>query len=96
MITSFLFLTPQIHLSRKELHFAITAILDLANYHGSLVICSEKPIILPRKVWHFGCDSNLADEAMLRSGQMADVIVIVVTVLFFIISWLYVIGCDRL
>jgi len=27
---------------------------------------------------------------------MADVIFIVITVVFFIISWLYVLGCDRL
>jgi len=27
---------------------------------------------------------------------MADVIFIVVTIVFFIISWLYVRGCDRL
>ena len=32
----------------------------------------------------------------LRSDHMADVLLIVTTVLFFIVSWLYVIGCDRL
>jgi len=32
----------------------------------------------------------------LRSDSMADVIFIVLTVVFFGVSWLYVIGCDRL
>jgi len=27
---------------------------------------------------------------------MTDVIFIVITIVFFIISWLYVLGCDRL
>jgi hypothetical protein len=31
-----------------------------------------------------------------RSDQMADVIFIIITVVFFVISWLYVRGCDRL
>ena len=31
-----------------------------------------------------------------RRDEMADVIFIVVTVVFFVMSWLYVIGCDRL
>jgi hypothetical protein len=31
-----------------------------------------------------------------RSEQMADFIFIIITVVFFVISWLYVRGCDRL
>jgi len=27
---------------------------------------------------------------------MADVLLVVTTVLFFIVSWVYVIGCDRI
>jgi hypothetical protein len=36
------------------------------------------------------------NQVNLWERSMADVIFIVVTVIFFIISWLYVIGCDRL
>ena len=38
---------------------------------------------------------NVAAEK-LRSDSMADVIFIALTVVFFVISWLYVIGCGRL
>ena len=30
------------------------------------------------------------------NGEMADVMFIVITVVFFIIAWLYVIACDKL
>ena len=46
--------------------------------------------------WHFVCDVTLANRSIFRSKQMADTIFIIVTVLFFIVSWLYVIACDRL
>jgi hypothetical protein len=46
--------------------------------------------------WHQGCARVLAYDSTFRSDQMADVIFIVITVVFFLISWWYVKGCDRL
>lgn len=39
---------------------------------------------------------TLTQDSTFRSDQMADVIFIVVTMLFFIVACLYVSGCDRL
>jgi hypothetical protein len=45
--------------------------------------------------WHVSCAlSGTADSEGAKF--MADLLLIVATVLFFIVAWLYVAGCDRL
>jgi len=58
-------------------------------------------MILRARQWHVGCAVTLRvrakfEESRLGSNSMLDVIFVVVTVVFFLISWLYVRGCDRL
>ena len=78
------------------MHFATLRRAYPANYNRSLAKRAKKPIVSPRKGWHCACDGLLAQESVFRSDQMADVIFVIVTVVFFIIAWLYVRGCDRL
>ena len=51
---------------------------------------------IAKRVWHCACGVTLVHESISGANRMADIIFIVVTVVFFIISWLYVRGCDRL
>src|SRR5262245_5404805 len=60
------------------------------------VTCFENQIISQSSSWHFACDASCHESFFSRSKRMADVIFILLTVVFFIISWLYVRGCDRL
>ena len=78
------------------LHFAISKAMRFANYKAVLVCWVESAMISQRKGWHCACGSSLTHDSNFRRAQMADVIFIVITVVFFLISWCYVKGCDRL
>jgi hypothetical protein len=78
------------------LQFATTRLADPANYNLVISPTTQKSSYFA--VVHAGIALALGylHHLIVRSDHMADVIFIVVTVIFFIISWLYVIGCDRL
>jgi len=78
------------------LHFAISKTTRLANYKALPGLWVESSMISQRKGWHCACDNSLTHDSNFWSAQMADVIFIFITVVFFIISWIYVRGCDRL
>jgi hypothetical protein len=68
----------------------------LASCNLPAIAVFQKPIISQSNSWHRACDEILAHESIFRSNPMADVILVLITVVFFIIAWLYVKGCDRL
>jgi hypothetical protein len=69
---------------------------DPANYNLVVSPATRKPSYFT--VVHAGIALALGylHHLIVRNGQMLDVMFIVVTVIFFLIAWLYVIGCDRL
>lgn len=81
---------------RAPMHFAISKAIRFANYKAGFVCWVESAMISQRKGWHCACDNSLTHDSNFWSAQMADVIFIFITVVFFIISWIYVRGCDRL
>jgi hypothetical protein len=56
----------------------------------------KNPFSSREKGWHWACDKRLADKSTLGAIKMADLIFIVITVVFFAIALAYVRGCDRL
>ena len=81
---------------RAPMHFAISKAIRFANYKAGFVCWVESAMISQRKGWHCACDNCLTHDSNFWSAQMADVIFIFIAVVFFIISWIYVRGCDRL
>jgi hypothetical protein len=78
--------------------------LQLANVdHLFLATCNERLVYLPSKAKRFRnritgtrVAHSLKQDSTFRSDQMADAIFIIISVVFFVISWFYVRGCDRL
>jgi hypothetical protein len=79
-----------------SLQLATVRCLVLATCNQPALESLQKPIISQYSRWHCACDAIKTHESIFRSNRMADVIFIIVTVVFFIIACLYVRGCDRL
>ncbi len=83
-------------LSRCTLAFCNRSDGVSCNLQPDCQLKVRKALISLRKGWHCACDSILPHKSTFRSDRMADIIFILVTVVFFAISLAYVRACDRL
>jgi hypothetical protein len=78
-----------------RLHFASITMTLRANYKTA-VDCPDERSMFSRRGHGIALAISAKLRALFRSNHMTDVILILITLVFYIVAWIYVHGCDHL